>query len=849
MNGEICDAIENGILTPASKLRVKEEEEEDFNQGVIIERSAEILTKGHQVSLSVNARVENVKLRSNYSNYVIEPNKFKFEKVVRILATVWKFIRSFKVIKSRNVNKEVKFQMLVNVKTENGSTSASTINSITPIITSYGDEKYLQNNFMSGKNSPQAEIHCQVFDENYLLSVSSNVPCEEKVVDAHRIAALEFGTKVTGRQFKGKYHILLTDLDVSLALEYLFKKGSEEVRKFNKPDLVKKLCVEKDGILMSRSRILDCIRFQVAGGLENLESLFQFGIKSMNPVLDRYSPLSYSIGDYIHRIKANHRGYENCYRESLAHVFIIQGMSLFRELNEDCVKCIKMRGQYIQAAMGPVSDAQLTIAPAFWICMADIMGPVHIYAPGHAARTRNTKAIEVKAYVMVFVCPTTKNVNIQVLEGKSADAIVDGLNRLGCEVGFPSYFLIDKDSGIMKALNDANVSLKDMQGIVYKERKIKFKTCPIGGHNFHGAVERRIRCIEENMEKAGIFKLKIHATGLQTVLKLIENQMNNLPLGYMFGRDSDNSPLLKMICPNFLRVGRINDRSLDGPITLPSGPGEMMEKVEKAYVAFFRIWNEVMVPKLMKLNKWFDSKGMLAVGDVVYFQKIEDDLASNWILGIVEEVIKSRDDVVRKVVIKYQNANENISRCTERTARKIIKLFHIDDTNWLDDMKEVESLKVALEAEDDEEKESRKVKYVMNPVRGEGLRFRLTAVSGYRDVVELKRLQNVKVNAKAKVARMKFIKPCQYCCCFGHCSIECKNGDVLPDGWCINPKLNANAVRTLPSQWLDRSWLSAEQYEEEILSLSTLDKNLVELISSVNTDLSNLDAATLGINL
>ena len=178
--------------------------------------------------------------------------------------------------------------------------------------------------------------------------------------------------------------------------------------------------------------------------------------------------------------------------------------------------------------------------------------------------------------------------------------------RLGCEVGFPSYFLIDKDSGIMKAMNEANVSLRDMQGFVYNEKRIKFKTCPIGGHNFHGAVERRIRLIEENMEKAGIFKLKLHATGLQTVLKLIENTLNNLPLGYMFGRDSDNSPLLKMICPNFLRVGRINCRSLDGPIKLPSGPAELMEKVEKAYIAFFNIWNEVMVPKMMKLNKWFD---------------------------------------------------------------------------------------------------------------------------------------------------------------------------------------------------------------------------------------------------
>ena len=94
-----------------------------------------------------------------------------------------------------------------------------------------------------------------MFNENYVLNVSKDMPCLEKVVDIHRIAAVEFGTKVTGRQFKGKYHILLTDLDVSLALEYLFRKGSEEVKKFNKPELVKKLCVEKNGILMSLSLI------------------------------------------------------------------------------------------------------------------------------------------------------------------------------------------------------------------------------------------------------------------------------------------------------------------------------------------------------------------------------------------------------------------------------------------------------------------------------------------------------------------------------------------------------------------------------------------------------------------
>ena len=49
--------------------------------------------------------------------------------------------------------------------------------------------------------------------------------------------------------------------------------------------------------------------------------------------------------------------------------------------------------------------------------------------------------------------------NLQVIETKSADGVIEGVNRLGCEVGFPSYILTDQDSGIMKALAEAEVSL------------------------------------------------------------------------------------------------------------------------------------------------------------------------------------------------------------------------------------------------------------------------------------------------------------------------------------------------------------------------------------------------------
>ena len=39
----------------------------------------------------------------------------------------------------------------------------------------------------------------------------------------------------------------------------------------------------------------------------------------------------------------------------------------------------------------------------------------------------------------------------------------------------------------------------------------------------------------------------------------------------------------EILTPNMLRLGRINTRALSGPLRLPTGASEMVEKVIKAY--------------------------------------------------------------------------------------------------------------------------------------------------------------------------------------------------------------------------------------------------------------------------
>ena len=92
---------------------------------------------------------------------------------------------------------------------------------------------------------------------------------------------------------------VLSEEDLHLALLYLFRKSSLEVKKFNTQAAIDKIAYEKDGILLSKGRLLEGMNFVETGELGNL-NIGTLGIKVNTPVLDRYSPLSYSIAQHIH---------------------------------------------------------------------------------------------------------------------------------------------------------------------------------------------------------------------------------------------------------------------------------------------------------------------------------------------------------------------------------------------------------------------------------------------------------------------------------------------------------------------------------------------------------------------
>ena len=818
MKEEIDDAVAAGTLTPASNLRIKEEDEEAYKDGFVFERSQEILTRGHTV---VNlTRVDQVKMRAEEAKYILLPTKFKFLKTVRVVAVVFKFLKSFKCLRKR-FNSDAdnpKFNMFPVQSTV--SQGFRNLHAMTPVI-SYVNTHGLQKvQKVFDKRYVRDNLEDSVGDCVDIMRISPEGfnGYTNRICCGRRITAISHGVKQPGLTFSGKLHIVLSEEDISSSLEYFYRKETELLMKFNKSEFLKKISVLKNGILFSRSRIIDGQRFQEAGYMENMDSFRSYNLKLMTPLIDRFSPFAYSVGDYIHEKIMQHSGYERCYRESLNHCFIVHGLSLFREICDDCVNCKKIRKKYIEASLGPVADEQLTVAPAFYVTMADIYGPCQIYVPGHTMKTRHRNILEAKCYVLVFCCPVTKAVNLQVIEAKSADAVLDGVNRLGCEVGFPKIILIDQDTGIMKALKEAQVNLFDLEAVLYKTRSVQFKTCPVSGHNYHGLVERKIRSVSECLDQSGFSKLKYHATGLQTVLKLIENDLNNQPLGYSYGRDSDNSPILRLIFPNMLKVGRLNRRSLDGPVKFPQNPGELMSKITKGYDAFFKLWNTSMIPKLMKQTKWYKSNENISEHDIVYFQKVESEWNSKWTVGKVIDTVKSKDGIVRRALVEYRNSNEEESRTTDRSVRSLIKLFHIDDEDWQSDMVKVEKLLATFSS---------------NPSSS------VCSSTGSSQACSVS-LDTAVLGNKLSLWLAKK-KCCGVCCCSSHCSLfEHEGGDVVLS--------SCDVMESDFKGLLDKSWISYQDYEDSVCPEPSYRDPFLSLVCALNTDMAYAEGDLLGSN-
>ena len=78
------------------------------------------------------------------------------------------------------------------------------------------------------------------------------------------------------------------------------------------------------------------------------------------------------------------------------------------------------------------------------------------------------------------------------------------------------------------------------------------------------------------------------------------------------------------------------------------------------------------MPKLMFQPKWFETSRDIKVEDIVSFLKHDSLLSKMYQYGMITNIEYGKDGIVRRVDVKYWNANENVNRSTKQSARDIV---------------------------------------------------------------------------------------------------------------------------------------------------------------------------------
>ena len=278
----------------------------------------------NQTYLGFNKSVdEQILARYKFSKYLIDPNRFRFPKVVRIFTLVVTFIKNIYCRLGRVFKSKV----------------------------------------FSHKSPGDLSEHLKSNSNNHL--VTSGLPDESGVFYCP-------GGKV----------VVLSDDMMNCALNYFYLKASAEVRKFQKLEKYENITKDLDGILYYVGRILEDHTFE--GYPELCEAAIDLCRTTFCvPVMDQYSPVAISISMEVHwhHQDVKHRGIESMLRQSLKIAHIIGGRDLTKSIKRICHRCRILNKNAIGVVMGPLQNVNLCIAPAFYASQVDICGPYKAYSP------------------------------------------------------------------------------------------------------------------------------------------------------------------------------------------------------------------------------------------------------------------------------------------------------------------------------------------------------------------------------------------------------------------------------------------------------------------------------------
>ena len=383
------------------------------------------------------------------------------------------------------------------------------------------------------------------------------------------------------------------------------------------------------------------------------------------------------------------------------HHWVPKLRRLVKRIRSKCSGCVKFRTRaYLNPPPGNLPPTRTKGSTPFEVLGVDFAGPIRYQTKAKATR---------KAYLVLFGCSLTRAVHLELLKSLEVTEFLPSLKRLIARRGRPKVIYSDNAKTFKAAERWLKRAQKDEALHAFlTDYTIKWRFNLSRAPWWGGQFERLIGLFKRAFYKS-IGNGNLTWEELDEIVIDIEIALNNRPLTYL-----EDDVTLPVLTPNSML--NIN------PSVLPELKPNYIEErdlrkrakfLRKCKEVMWRRWTREYVRSLREKHRQLSGKKIShpKTGDAVIVQD-EEKNRNLWKMGVVVELIKGRDGMVRAAKVKtfkgyLERAIQHLYplelSCDEYNTKKLDPNTPVFTPRSRRDAAAAANLRIQQSAEDDEE--------------------------------------------------------------------------------------------------------------------------------------------------
>ena len=354
-----------------------------------------------------------------------------------------------------------------------------------------------------------------------------------------------------------------------------------------------------------------------------------------------------------------HAGLQQTLAAIRERYWIPKGRRLIRHIIQQCTTCIKIQGKPLQKIMAAdLPTFRVEQQSPFHNTSLDWCGPFVIKLPYGFIYDAKGKIMTnlIKVYVLLFTCCVTRNIQLEVTSGMSAEAFIQAFRRFVSDRGVPSIMYSDNFSTFPKVHKDLkkvlqSEKLKDYLSQKHIEWRYSLQLAP----HWNGMSERLIAVTKKTLRKI-LMKSLVDYEEFHTVLKEAAAIINSRPLSYNY-YDLDSvaplTPSMLMYGRNITQLPELNKRFAQDN-RQSDFVTKRLRHIENLKIRFWDLWKKDYLIELSERHARYKRAALsdkVVIGGI-YLLKDDKTPRLKWKLCTVTRTFPGRDGKVRSVEIR-----------------------------------------------------------------------------------------------------------------------------------------------------------------------------------------------------